>query len=91
MSAEKLAEVLCTLSCPACEEELGPVEVFNFNLMFQTTIGPGSQRTGYLRPETAQGMFTDFQRLLRFYRTSSRSAPSRSANPTGMRSPRGRA
>ncbi len=68
MSAEKLAEVLCTLSCPACEEELGPVEVFNFNLMFQTTIGPGSQRTGYLRPETAQGMFTDFQRLLRFYR-----------------------
>jgi glycyl-tRNA synthetase len=68
MSAEKLAEVLCRLSCPACEEELGPVEVFNFNLMFQTTIGPGSQRTGYLRPETAQGMFTDFQRLLRFYR-----------------------
>ena len=36
--------------------------------MFQTTIGPGSQRTGYLRPETAQGIFTDFQRLLRFYR-----------------------
>ncbi len=68
MSAEKLEEVLCRLCCPACEEELGPVEVFNFNLMFQTTIGPGSQRTGYLRPETAQGMFTDFQRLLRFYR-----------------------
>jgi glycyl-tRNA synthetase len=36
--------------------------------MFQTSIGPGSQRTGYLRPETAQGIFTDFARLLRFYR-----------------------
>ncbi len=36
--------------------------------MFQTTIGPGSQRKGYLRPETAQGIFTDFPRLLRFYR-----------------------
>jgi glycyl-tRNA synthetase len=44
------------------------VEVFNFNLMFSTTIGPGSQRVGYLRPETAQGMFVDFSRLLRFYR-----------------------
>lgn len=65
---QELARVICTLPCPACEEVLGPVEVFNFNLMFQTSIGPGSQRRGYLRPETAQGMFTDFQRLLRFYR-----------------------
>jgi glycyl-tRNA synthetase len=47
---------------------LGKVEVFSFNLMFRTFIGPGSQRTGYLRPETAQGMFVDFTRLLRFYR-----------------------
>jgi len=36
--------------------------------MFKTMIGPGTQRTGYLRPETAQGMFVDFSRLLRFYR-----------------------
>jgi glycyl-tRNA synthetase len=68
MKSEELESVICTLPCPACEEVLGPVEVFSFNLMFQTTIGPGSQRTGYLRPETAQGIFTDFQRLLRFYR-----------------------
>jgi len=68
MSHDKLADVLCVLPCPSCGEELGPVEVFNFNLMFETAIGPGSQRKGYLRPETAQGMFTDFQRLLRFYR-----------------------
>jgi len=68
LGTENLARLICTLPCPACEEVLGPVEVFNFNLMFQTAIGPGSQRRGYLRPETAQGMFTDFQRLLRFYR-----------------------
>ncbi len=68
LGTEDLARLICTLPCPACEEVLGPVEVFNFNLMFQTAIGPGSQRKGYLRPETAQGMFTDFQRLLRFYR-----------------------
>ena len=68
MKSEELGSVISPLPCPACEEVLGTVEVFSFNLMFQTTIGPGSQRTGYLRPETAQGIFTDFQRLLRFYR-----------------------
>ena len=68
LGSEDLARILCSFPCPACGEVLGDVGVFSFNLMFQTTIGPGSQRTGYLRPETAQGMFTDFQRLLRFYR-----------------------
>jgi glycyl-tRNA synthetase len=68
MKNEDLAAAITSCKCPACEEVLGNVEVFNFNLMFSTTIGPGSQRTGYLRPETAQGMFVDFSRLLRFYR-----------------------
>jgi len=68
MKNEELAAAIATCTCMACEEVLGTVEVFNFNLMFQTTIGPGSQRVGYLRPETAQGMFVDFSRLLRFYR-----------------------
>lgn len=68
LSCEALAEKICTLPCPACNEVLGKVDVFTFNLMFQTTIGPGSQRKGYLRPETAQGIFVDFGRLLRFYR-----------------------
>jgi glycyl-tRNA synthetase len=68
MSADELEARLAPLPCPACEKILGKVEVFDFNLMFQTSIGPGSQRKGYLRPETAQGMFTDFARLLRFYR-----------------------
>jgi glycyl-tRNA synthetase len=68
MDNATLAAAIASCKCPACEEVLGNVEVYNFNLMFQTSIGPGSQRVGYLRPETAQGMFVDFARLLRFYR-----------------------
>ncbi|WML68519.1 MAG: hypothetical protein METHP_02154 [Methanoregula sp. SKADARSKE-2] len=68
MKNEDLSLALAPCKCLACEEVLGKVEVFSFNLMFGTSIGPGSQRTGYLRPETAQGMFVDFGRLLRFYR-----------------------
>ena len=37
-----------------------------FNLMFQTSIGPSSSVAGYLRPETAQGQFLTFQKLLEF-------------------------
>jgi glycyl-tRNA synthetase len=40
-----------------------PVE---FNLMFQTPIGPSGQLKGYLRPETAQGQFLNFAKLLDF-------------------------
>jgi glycyl-tRNA synthetase len=52
--------------CPECDGELG--EAYEFNLMFKTNIGPGTGRQGYMRPETAQGMFVDFLRLARFYR-----------------------
>jgi len=68
LSAEALQAALRELPCPVCKEPLGEASVFAFNLMFETTIGPGSQRRGYLRPETAQGIFIDFSRLLRFYR-----------------------
>jgi glycyl-tRNA synthetase len=34
--------------------------------MFQTSIGPGGNIKGFLRPETAQGIFVNFQRLLQF-------------------------
>ena len=37
-----------------------------FNLMFQTDIGPTGNLKGYLRPETAQGQFLNFQKLLEF-------------------------
>lgn len=49
------------LKCPSCGGELG--EVRNFNLLFSTTIGPYAGSVGYLRPETAQGMFTAFRRV----------------------------
>ncbi len=52
--------------CPECGGELGPVE--EFNLMFKTQIGPGSARVGYLRPETAQGIFVNFSNLYRYNR-----------------------
>jgi glycyl-tRNA synthetase len=68
MKNEELEAAIASCKCLNCGEVLGKVAVFDFNLMFRTTIGPGSQRAGYLRPETAQGMFTDFTRLLRFYR-----------------------
>ena len=37
---------------------------FPFNLMFKTNIGPEGTAVGYLRPETAQGLFVNFRRLL---------------------------
>uniref|UniRef100_A0A1I8HGV9 HGTP_anticodon domain-containing protein n=1 Tax=Macrostomum lignano TaxID=282301 RepID=A0A1I8HGV9_9PLAT len=37
-----------------------------FNLMFQVSIGPAGNIKGYLRPETAQGIFVNFKRLLEF-------------------------
>ncbi|KAK1922630.1 hypothetical protein DB88DRAFT_512150 [Papiliotrema laurentii] len=40
-----------------------PVE---FNLMFESNIGPTGHIKGYLRPETAQGHFVNFAKLLEF-------------------------
>lgn len=34
---------------------------FPFNLMFKTTIGPEGTAVGFLRPETAQGLFVNFR------------------------------
>jgi glycyl-tRNA synthetase len=42
--------------------------VGEFNLMFETNIGPGSSSPGYLRPETAQGIFVEFPRLKEYAR-----------------------
>ncbi|KGO46012.1 Aminoacyl-tRNA synthetase, class II [Penicillium expansum] len=48
-------------------EVLPPV---SFNLMFQTSIGPSANMPGYLRPETAQGQFLNFAKLLEFNQQS---------------------
>ena len=50
--------------CPECQGEL--TEARNFNLMFRTHMGP-VEETGqeiYLRPETAQGIFVNFNNVL---------------------------
>ena len=51
-------------NCPACGGEL--TEPHLFNLMFKTFIGPIEEEANivYLRPETAQGMFVNFQNVL---------------------------
>ncbi|BEP18194.1 glycine--tRNA ligase [Pyrofollis japonicus] len=49
------------IRCPVCGGPLS--EVRKFNLLFKTTIGPYSSNVGYLRPETAQGMFVAFKRV----------------------------
>ena len=46
------------------------LEPIEFNLMFQTSIGPSGHIKGFLRPETAQGIFVNFKRLLEFNQVS---------------------
>ncbi len=52
--------------CPACGANNSFTEARAFNLMFKTYAGPveGSGHAVYLRPETAQGMFTNFKLVL---------------------------
>ncbi|MBR9700187.1 glycine--tRNA ligase, partial [Candidatus Woesearchaeota archaeon] len=47
------------LKCPKCKADFEPIE--HFNLMFSTTVGAKSQLKSYLRPETAQLIFTNFK------------------------------
>ncbi len=56
------------IACPTCGAELAGEPVEEFNLMFETNIGPGSSDPGYLRPETAQGIFVEFPQLAEYAR-----------------------
>ena len=56
------------VACPSCGAALAGREVEDFNLMFATEIGPGDAQPGYLRPETAQGIFVEFPRLKEYAR-----------------------
>jgi glycyl-tRNA synthetase len=50
--------------CPSCGGEL--TEPHQFNLMFKTFMGPVEEEANvvYLRPETAQGIFVNFQNVV---------------------------
>jgi len=56
------------ITCPTCGADLADEPVEEFNLMFETNIGPGSSSPGYLRPETAQGIFVEFPQLVEYAR-----------------------
>ncbi|MDS0278962.1 glycine--tRNA ligase [Halomicroarcula sp. S1AR25-4] len=56
------------IACPSCNASLAGEPVDNFNLMFATNIGPGTSSPGYLRPETAQGIFVEFPQLSEYAR-----------------------
>ena len=56
--------------CPTCGQGGTFTEPKDFNLMFKTHMGPVAQDGNevYLRPETAQGIFTNFENVRRVSR-----------------------
>jgi glycyl-tRNA synthetase len=58
------ADELTDFRCPACGGELTQPRMFN--VMFKTHIGPVEEDANvvYLRPETAQGMFVNFNNIV---------------------------
>lgn len=63
LSLEEIDEAIRKnkIKCPDCGGTLGKPETFL--TMFKTTIGPYSKAIGYGRPEAAQGIFVEFNRL----------------------------
>jgi len=52
--------------CPICGKERTFGEARQFNMMFKTNVGPVDDESSvaYLRPETAQGIFTNFKNVV---------------------------
>jgi len=71
--ADKLEDAPCPRK-PSVHPGQGPecdlTDAREFNLMFETTVGPvkDSGSVAYLRPETAQGIFVNFKNVLQFAR-----------------------
>ncbi len=71
--ADQLEESTCgrkPSKRPGEADECSLTEARDFNLMFETTIGPVREEGSvvYLRPETAQGIFVNFKNVLQFAR-----------------------
>lgn len=63
MTADEMKSALKKFNIKSpCGNELS--DPFPFNLMFKTQLGSLGESLAYLRPETAQGIFTHFRRLL---------------------------
>lgn len=55
-----------TSKCPTCGEKDSFGEARAFNMMFKTNVGPvaDDNSISYLRPETAQGIFTNYRNVV---------------------------
>jgi glycyl-tRNA synthetase len=60
------ADKIDTSKCPACGKEGTFGEPRQFNMMFKTHVGPVADESAvsYLRPETAQGIFTNYKNVV---------------------------
>ncbi|KAI8985502.1 glycyl-tRNA synthetase [Pilobolus umbonatus] len=65
-SGEQLAAIMKKFDIRSPESGNELSEPKEFNLMFESLIGPTGQLKGFLRPETAQGQFLNFKKLLEF-------------------------
>ncbi|XP_027167686.1 glycine--tRNA ligase, mitochondrial 1-like [Coffea eugenioides] len=63
LSAEELGAKLKEYGIVAPDTKNPLSDPYPFNLMFQTSIGPSGTLPGYMRPETAQGIFVNFKDL----------------------------
>lgn len=63
LSAEQLGSKIREYGIVAPDTKNPLSDPYPFNLMFQTSIGPSGLSSGYMRPETAQGIFVNFKDL----------------------------
>ncbi|PIA54277.1 hypothetical protein AQUCO_00900670v1 [Aquilegia coerulea] len=63
LSTEQLGAKIKEYGITAPDTKNPLSDPYPFNLMFQTSIGPSGESTGYMRPETAQGIFVNFNYL----------------------------
>ncbi|CAK7275350.1 Glycine--tRNA ligase 1, mitochondrial [Sporothrix epigloea] len=65
-NGEQLGELIKKFDLRNPATGIQPEPPTAFNLMFGTQIGPSGGLQGYMRPETAQGQFLNFSKLLEF-------------------------
>ncbi|HYH36565.1 MAG TPA: glycine--tRNA ligase [Candidatus Saccharimonadales bacterium] len=60
------ADKIDTAKCPSCGQKDTFGEPRQFNMMFKTNVGPVDDENSisYLRPETAQGIFTNYKNVI---------------------------
>lgn len=63
LSAEELGAKIREYGITAPDTKNPLSSPYPFNLMFQTSIGPSGLSSGFMRPETAQGIFVNFKDL----------------------------